>query len=484
MEIDIDSTSGSIDVLPSQEEIVNARVKLVNSLPGQGMGLEQVQTHIQNDVVPGFNRPNKSPRYYGFVTGGTTPAASLADHIAVENDQNLQVHLPKETIATDVEDRALSMVCELVHLSPDDWPHRTFTTGATASNVLGLACGREFVIREAAVFDGKEVSVAEHGICKAMRMAGIESIQILTTVPHSSLRKAASIVGLGRSSVQDVSLTDSPHRYDMQALRSALSKPKVASIVAISCAEVNTGFFATRKDEMEQIRNLCDQYGAWIHIDAAFGLLARTLPSTKEYEALLEGVKGLELADSITGDAHKLLNVPYDCGIFLSRHLALGTRVFHNTNAAYLTPTGADSSNGERQIPSPLNIGIENSRRFRALPVYTSLVAYGRLGFQEMLERQIQLARAIARFIAISPKYDLLPEGNVEDNVYIIVLFRAKDEALNANLVQPINATRKVYVSGTQWNGQPAARFAVASWQAQVDWDLAVIKDILEQVAK
>ena len=101
-----------------------------------------------------------------------------------------------------------------------------------------------------------------------------------------------------------------------------------------------------------------------------------------------------------------------------------------------------------------------------------------------MLERQIQLARAIARFVASSPKYELLPEGNVVHNIYIIVLFRAKDDNTNANLVQRINATRKIYVGGTQWNSQPAARFAVANWQVEVERDFAVIKEILEEVAK
>ena len=99
-----------------------------------------------------------------------------------------------------------------------------------------------------------------------------------------------------------------------------------------------------------------------------------------------------------------------------------------------------------------------------------------------MLERQIQLARAIAGFVANSPKYELLPQGNTIDSIYIIVLFRAKDDSLNTSLVQRINATRKIYVGGTQWDGQPAARFAVASWQVEVERDLAVIKEILQRV--
>ena len=157
--------------------------------------------------------------------------------------------------------------------------------------------------------------------------------------------------------------------------------------------------------------------------------------------------------------------------------------MFQNTNAAYLNVAGADAGSAERTVPSPLNLGIENSRRFRALPVYASFAAYGRQGYQSMLERQIQLARAIASFISSSPKYELLPEGNVEGNIYIIVLFRAKEKKLNSNLVERINATRRIYVSGTQWNGKPAARFAIASWQVQVERDLAVVKEILQEVA-
>jgi glutamate/tyrosine decarboxylase-like PLP-dependent enzyme len=358
----MDLNTGTVEhVLPSQQELEKARCSLPKSLPSDGIGLDKVQKHIQEDLVPGFNRVNKSPNYYGFVTGGTTPAALLADKIVSENDQCVQVHLPNDTIATEVEDRALSMVCEILDLSPEDWPHRTFTTGATASNVLGLACGREFVIHEAAVFDDKDISVAEYGIHEAMRMAGIESIQILTTVPHSSLRKAASIVGLGRACVKDVGLPEAPHRFNMPALKAALSKPKVASIVAISCAEVNTGLFATNRAEMEQIRNLCDQYGAWIHIDAAFGLLARVLPHTKEYEGVWDGVDGFELADSITGDAHKLFNVVshhYNPNLSpSSTHIPLHNFVTNTsspTTAVSSSPATCPSAHGSSKTQTPL----------------------------------------------------------------------------------------------------------------------------------
>lgn len=293
-------------VLPTKAQLDTARSKLIETLPTEGVGFEAIQKHIDDELVPAFTKTSKSANYYGFVTGGATQAATAADLIAVDVDQNLHSHLPNDTVATDVEDRALSMVCELLDLSPGEWPHRIFSTGATASNVLGLACGREYMLQQVGTDD---ISVAEHGMHEAMRMGGIEKIHVLTTVPHSSLRKAASIVGLGRASVQDVGRPDSPHEFDVEALEAALKRSRTASIVAVSCAEVNTGLFATSERDMQELRHLCDRYGAWLHVDAAFGLLARALPDRTEYKALLDGVAGIELADSITGDAHKLLNV-------------------------------------------------------------------------------------------------------------------------------------------------------------------------------
>ncbi|RAR07624.1 pyridoxal-dependent decarboxylase [Stemphylium lycopersici] len=470
-------------VLPSGATLSSARSKLQPHLPTQGVGLEESIRHLREDLAPGFNASSRSANYYGFVTGGTNQAAALADNLVTAYDQNVQVHLPNETIATGLEDRALSLLCELLNFEPGQWPHRIFTTGATAANVLGLACGREYVIAEASAHrTDAENSVGEVGIVDAMRTAGIDDIQVLTTVPHSSLSKAASILGLGRASVKCLGCSDVPHKFDMNLLKKALEQPGAASIVVISASEVNTGVFATSGlEEMQELRKLCDMYGAWIHIDAAFGLFGRVL-SSPAYSSIIQACDGLELADSITGDGHKLLNVPYDCGFFLSRHRNMAERVFQNPNAAYLA-----SGNGSDSIMSPLNVGLENSRRFRALPVYASLVAYGRDGYRDMLERQIQLSRGIAQYILQSSEYELLPQKDASheeilDGIYIIVIFRAKDEALNKQLVTKIKATRKIYVSGTSWEGKPACRFAVSNWQTNVERDLPIIKQVLQGI--
>lgn len=171
---------------------------------------------------------------------------------------------------------------------------------------------------------------------------------------------------------------------------------------------------------------------------------------------------------------------PYDCGFFLAHSLSILTSVFRNPNAAYLSTA---SSPGPL-IPSPLNIGIENSRRFRALPVYAVLLAHGRDGLSALFARQVRLARLIAAFVHAHPGYELLPRPalplDLSSHVGIIVLFRAVDGDVNKSLVQRINRSRRIYVSGTSWEGRPAARFAISTWKVDEEGDMAVIKEVLE----
>ena len=203
-----------------------------------------------------------------------------------------------------------------------------------------------------------------------------------------------------------------------------------------------------------------------------------------EFEGISQGAEGLELADSIAGDGHKMLNVPYDCGFFFCRHKDLGQEVFLNANAAYLS-TGSDA---RQPILSPLNLSIENSRRFRGYPVYATLMAYGRDGYREMLVRQIRLARAVASYLCDHEAFELLPNNSrrskeeASQETFILVLFKAKAESLNADLVNRINRTCKIYVSGTIWDSQPAVRMAVANWQVDPERNFRVVQNVLEEV--
>ena len=253
--------------LPETEAIQRAEASLIQDIPKTGRGLHWTSEHVSTDIVPGLNGSSLSPNYYGFVTGGVTPAARVADRWTSLLDQNVSVHLPKETIATVVEDRGIRLLLELLGFKNSEWPSRTLTTGATASNILGLACGRQWVIETRAKQLGQRLGAGE-SFLSACRKASIDDFQILSTMPHSSLAKAASIVGIGSTCIVDLSRDGDILRFDLGKLEAALSRSNRASIVAISCGEVNTGHFATKSfDELRAIREICDRYGAWIHVD-------------------------------------------------------------------------------------------------------------------------------------------------------------------------------------------------------------------------
>ncbi|KAH6652760.1 pyridoxal-dependent decarboxylase [Truncatella angustata] len=473
-----------VEVLPKQAHLAAARASLPQPTGDNYLteiGRVAALDHLLRDIAPALNGQNRSGRYYGFVTGSTLPIAEAADNLVTAYDQNVQVHLPTQTIATEVEDAALKMLITLLDLGDAaDWQGRTLTTGATASNILGLGCAREAVV-QARLPEGMPNGVGELGLLAACNEAGIRDVQILTSMGHSSLYKAASIVGLGRHSVKDLPYSDDePWRLDLHMVERELQREGVASIIALSAGEVNTGRFATTGiEDMRRLRDLADRYKAWIHVDGAFGVFARCLPRTSEYSKLQQYAAGLELADSITVDGHKLLNVPYDCGMFFTRKASALTSWCQNPNAAYLAGGATDG------IQSPLNVGLQNSRRFRALPVYAVLLSEGREGIARIMERMVHLARGVAEAVRESPDYILLPDENTNaEDTHVVVLFRAKDDDLNERLVETIHKSGQWYVSGTKWKGQTAVRVAVSTWRVNVDEDLRDIKSYLASMAE
>jgi len=271
-------------------------------------------------------------------------------------------------------------------------------------------------------------------------------------------------------------------------LSSSSDTAKTGFIISPSFGEVNTGQFTPH---MRTIRDLCDKYRAWIHVDAAFGAFARAVPELAHF------AEGLELADSITADGHKWLNVPYDAGLFFSRSIELQTSIFgpspHSTPPSYLTFSPALNFPPEvTDIPSPLNIGIENSRRFRGLPMFCALYSLGRSGYEDMIRRHVGFARRIGAWISTCDDgggahwYEVLnanfpvPEGSrytsTRDRtrhapLYVvplnIVLFRAREGSAlyepnsSSKLIKAINDTRNIYVSPGKGG---AARLAVSNW--------------------
>ncbi|WKT52720.1 Pyridoxal phosphate-dependent transferase, major domain [Fusarium oxysporum f. sp. vasinfectum] len=275
--------------LPSLERLRAAGTSLPDETLSDYLSVvsqESVLEHVTKDIVPALSGQALSSRYYGFVTA--------------------------------VEDSALRMLISLLRLGDaEDWTGRTFPTGATASNILGLACGREAVLANKL----QEASVGDLGLLAACFQAGVKGIQVLTSAGHSSLSKAASVVGLGRASVKSLRRSrDEPWRLDLDALEESLQQTGTLSIVVLSAGEVNTGRYSVSGiEEMKRVRELADRFGSWIHVDGAFGIFARAMGSEREYDLIKSRVEGVELAGSITVDGHKNLNVPYDCGMFFTK---------------------------------------------------------------------------------------------------------------------------------------------------------------------
>ena len=239
-------------------------------------------THLLTDLLPALNSSALSSRYYAFVTGGAHPVAEFADNLVSAVDNSAQVHIAGHSISGDLEAAALQMVVDILELEGgftegdgadleggNGFPGRTFTTGATAGNIMGLACGREAVLRKRLVRKKIDKGVGELGLVRACVTAGVGEIQVLTSLGHSSLSKAASVVGLGRESVKDVGAEGEPWRLDLAKIERELTREAdgVVSIVVVGAGEVNTGRFATNLLDMPKLRSLADRYGAWIHVD-------------------------------------------------------------------------------------------------------------------------------------------------------------------------------------------------------------------------
>ncbi|KAJ3305413.1 hypothetical protein HDV03_001507 [Kappamyces sp. JEL0829] len=460
--------------LSALQELVSARLEQADNilssidvssapvhkhLPLEGLSTLDAIAHIQKDIVP-LLPLQTSPRYFGFVTGGTTAAALIADHFVSVLDQNVQVHLPKESVATSLEASTLNMCLELFGLDQKCYRGKTFTTGATASNILGIACAREWSLRLQS-----NQSVADVGLLHMGRLG--YGFQILHAGGHACINKAASLLGVGRASVIDCSASDSAWDFDLEQTKTILAKRNTASCIVVSFGEVNTGQFCT---QLQQLRRLADEFGAWIHIDGAFGLFALCSDQLKHLGA------GAELADSICVDGHKYLNVPYDCGLYFCKSRDVLTDVF-GTTSSYLST----SAEPEDTVASPLHVGIENSRRFRALPVYATLLAYGKRGYGDMVERTVALARKLAVWIAQSDSFELLNGyGDPESRIFNIVLFRSR---LHPNLKDLINASGRLYVSPTVWNGSAAVRLAVSNYGVDVVRDFQAVTEVLSAIA-
>jgi glutamate/tyrosine decarboxylase-like PLP-dependent enzyme len=322
------------------------------------------------------------------------------------------------------------------------------------ANFTGLAVARQWA--------GQRVG---HDVARAGTLPGM--VRVLAAVPHSSSVKCLAMLGIGSAAIEAVRTLPDREAIDTDHLRDLLTqRPDVPVIVLASGGTVNTVDF----DDLGTLAALKEQYGFWLHVDAAFGGFAALLPETAPL------LMGWEAADSLTIDNHKWMNVPYDSAVWLVRreHAALQVQTFQNTNAPYLGDPLADFSY--------LNVGPENSRRLRALPVWMSLMAYGRSGYETLVGRTMHLARQFGAALDTSADWQL--EAPVRLNVVCFSLRHHRTDATRLVQVRDaLNAEGRLFVTPTTYNGAACLRAAFVNWRT-TEADVAEALACLQRAAQ
>ena len=363
-------------------------------------------------------------RYFGFVTGGSLPAATAASWLASAWDQNVALSVMSPAAAL-LEEVALGWCGELAGLPASC--SGAVTTGATMANATALAAARHALLARAG-WDAER-----DGLFGAPEIAVVVGDEV-----HVSVLKALALLGFGHARVTRIPV-DPQGRMRVDALP-RLSGP---TIVCLQAGNVNTGAC----DDAAPLVAWARAAGAWVHVDGAFGLWAAAAPAHAHL------VRGSEGADSWVLDAHKWLNVPYDCGIALVRDPAAHRGALH-LGASYLVDSG---------LREPSSLSPEFSRSARGVLLWAALASLGRSGLAELVERTCAHARRFAQGLA-EAGYEVLNEVVLNQ-----VLVRFGDDERTARVVAAVQREGTCWAGQTTWQGRAAMRISVSSWATTAD---------------
>ena len=377
-------------------------------------------------------------RYFGFVIGGSLPAAMSAKLMSAVWDQNAGLTL-MSPIAHTLEEIASEWLLDLFGL-PSSCA-TGFVSGDTMANFSALASARHHLLK----LNGWNAE--EQGLFGAPEITVITGEEV-----HVSVLKALNMVGMGRSRIVKVPV-------DSQGRMIASLVPKVDGpcIICVQAGNVNTGSFDPIGEICERNKN--EQ--TWIHVDGAFGMWAAVKKKKKNL------AKGIELADSWATDAHKWLNVPYDCGlVFVKRKEALFNAM--SATASYLP---------EMNTREPYQFTPEMSREARGIPVWAALRSLGKKGLNELIERNCSQARKIASSLA-SAGYEILNDVVLNQ---VMVSFGTAEET--NRIMKNIQEEGTCWCGGTVWQGKTSMRISVSSW-ATTDEDIEKSVSAILKVAR
>lgn len=394
-------------------------------MPESGQDAGQVIAALAQSAELGLVA-HTGPRYFGFVIGGSLPVATAADWLTSAWDQNSGLYATSPA-ASVVEDVAAAWLLELLGLP------RTasvgFVTGCCMANFTGLAAARHFLLRRA----GWDVELDGLNGAPPINL-------ILGEEAHVTVHAALRMLGLGTRSIKNVP-TDNQGRMIASELARTIKGCTGPTIVCAQAGNINTGAF----DPLQEISAACREAGAWLHVDGAFGLWAAVSDNLKHLTA------GAELADSWATDAHKWLNVPYDCGLIMCAHPE-SHRAAMNVSASYLVPSDAQRD--------PCEWVPELSRRGRGFTVYAVLRHLGRSGIRDMIERCCARARQMAELLRQHPGVEILNDVVLNQ---VLVRFNQSDD-FTRTVIQRVQQDGTCWLGGTTWHNMAAMRVSVSNW--------------------
>ena len=390
-----------------------------------------------------------SGRFFGFVIGGALPAAVAADWLVTAWDQNTGLFTPSPATAV-IEEVAGRWILDLLGLPADS--SFAFVTGGQMANATALAAARNHVLAAA----GWDVEV--DGLIGAPPIRLVVGDEVHVTIP-----RAARLLGLGTRAIEHVAVDANGAMVATDLERVLAIRPAQPTIVCCQAGNVNTGAI----DPIGELAEISHAAGAWLHVDGAIGLWAGVSRNTRR-------LVGLDQADSWSTDAHKWLNVPYDCGIVICRH--------HRSHRAAMTATASylvQAAPGTDRDPVDWN--PEFSRRARGVPVYAALASLGREGIEQIIERCCAHARRFAEVLGAQPGIEVLNDVVLNQVLVRFLDPSGRDEDHDARtraVISKVQEDGTCWLGGSTWRNQAVMRISVSNFattDADVEASLAAI---------
>ncbi|MDT4964263.1 MAG: hypothetical protein QOF87_3910 [Pseudonocardiales bacterium] len=409
--------------VPPQAGVDELRAALGGTIPDGPAEAADVVDLLADVVEPGLMAIG-SGRFFGWVMGGTLPAALAADWLVSAWDQNTGLRFATPG-TTAVEETAAGWLLDLLGLPSD--ADVGFVTGATMANFTGLAAARQQVLADAG-WDLDHLGLS----------GGPRVRSLVGTERHDTIDLTLRYLGLGAPTVV---AADEQGRIRLDALADALDAGSGPTIVCLQAGNLHSGAF----DPIAAATALAHEHGAWVHVDGAFGLWAAASP------ALRPVLAGYETADSWATDAHKTLNVPFDCGVAIVAHPA-ALRAAFGVHASYLISDVAGVGDPLEKVP-------ELSRRARGVPVWAALRSLGRSGVADLVDGLARHARELAAGIAEIDGAEVL---NEIDFTQVSVAFG--DDARTREVTAHVLADGTAWMSGSRWHDRDVLRISVSNW--------------------